>query len=181
MRSCPGSRSLFKFHGLRYIERMKISTRHKWIALVVILAGAAVAGLFVWWNAKAESPGWGSNFWLRSEVISPEEKVVAPVATKAPEKIPAVDIPLNYGDAINKFGDFRFQFVACSGTPGQMVAKQGSVIMLDNRDDKERVIVMGEAAYRIKALDYALAIASKVGNLQITCDGGGAATISVQP
>jgi len=137
-------------------------------------------------GADKKREGFGSMFSLRSEVLSPEERAetAAPVttataATKA--KSLAVDVPLNYGDAINRYGDMRFQFVGCQGTPGSMVAKQGSVIMLDNRDDKARVVSMGGATYKLQPLGYALAIASETGNLQITCDGGGAATISVQP
>jgi hypothetical protein len=117
-------------------------------------------------------------------VIAPEQATAAtPVipAAKTQAKTLAVDVPLNYGDAVNEYGDARFQFVGCHGTPGSLVAKKGTVIMLDNRDNEAHVIAMGKATYNLKALDYALAIASETGDLQITCDGGGAATISVQP
>lgn len=150
------------------------------VAILVVIIIAACA----WKFGRSGAEGSGSMFSFRSEVISPEEAIAAtPVApaAAAQAKTPAVDVPLNYGDAINAYGDVRFQFVSCNGSPGSMVTKKGSVIMLDNRDNKAHVIAMGKATYNVKALDYALAIANETGDLQVTCDGGGAATISVQP
>ncbi|MEI6510442.1 MAG: hypothetical protein WCO25_00180 [Candidatus Uhrbacteria bacterium] len=159
----------------------------KRIVAVGAIISVVLIAAFAWVNTSKKHEGFGSLFSIRSEVLSPEDraKAAAPVPTEAAStpkpKTLAVDVPLNYGDAVNEYGDVRFQFVACHGTPGSMVAKKGSVMMLDNRDDKAHVIAMGAATYKLKALDYALAIASETGDLQVTCDGGGAANISVQP
>lgn len=165
-----------------YGTQMKITTLQKRIGLIVVLAALVIAGIAVWMDGKTEGHGWGSNFSLRSEVLSPEDAVVpAVVAAAVPAKTLAVNLPVNYGDAVNEYGDNRFQFVACGGTPGRMVVKKGAVVMLDNRDAKARTIAVGSATYAVKAQEYVLAIANEVGDLQITCDGGGAATLSVQP
>ena len=160
---------------------MNMTTPQKRTVLILVLVAAVAIGIAVWRGDREEGHGWGSNFSLRSEVLSPEEKIVAPVAKGIPAKTLAVDLPADYGDAVNEYGGSRFQFVACSGTPGRTVVKKGAVVMLDNRDEKARAIAVGSSAYKVPAQDYVLAIANEVGDLQITCDGGGAATLSVQP
>ncbi len=55
--------------------------------------------------------------------------------------------------------------------------------MLDNRDNVSRKIaVQGGQTFQVKAYDFAIATApSTIGTHYITCDGGWAAVISVQP
>lgn len=76
---------------------------------------------------------------------------------------------------------YYFQFLNCKGAPGILTAKKGTKLMLDNRDDKMRKIVFIGKLYNINAYGYAIVTADKLGKHYITCDGGGAAQITVQP
>ncbi len=76
---------------------------------------------------------------------------------------------------------YYFQFLNCKGTPGILTVKKGAKLMLDNRDDKTRKIVFIGKLYNINAYGYVIVIADKLGKHYITCDGGGAAQITVQP
>ncbi len=76
---------------------------------------------------------------------------------------------------------YYFQFLNCRGTPGILTVKKGAKLMLDNRDDKTRKIVFIGKLYNINAYGYVIVTADKLGKHYITCDGGGAAQITVQP
>ncbi len=90
-----------------------------------------------------------------------------------------------YLDAIRVYKSvgYYFQFVSCHGSPGSLTLKKGKKFMLDNRDNVTRKIaVQGGQTFQIKAYDFAIATApSTLGTHYITCDGGGAASIMVQP
>jgi len=90
-----------------------------------------------------------------------------------------------YLDAIKiyKTAGYYFQFVDCHGLPGSLTLKKGKKFMLDNRDAKTRKIaIQGGQSFQIKSYDFAIATApSTIGTHYITCDGGGAASILVQP
>lgn len=76
---------------------------------------------------------------------------------------------------------FRFQFANCHGTPGSLTVKRGKYFLLDNRDAKAITIAVAGQSYKISAYGAAVAAISKVGTHQITCNGGGAAKVIVQP
>lgn len=90
-----------------------------------------------------------------------------------------------YLDALKTYKTvgYYFQFVDCHGLPGTLTMKKGKKFMLDNRDAKgRRIAISGGQSFKIGAYNFAIATApSKAGTHYITCDGGGAATIVVQP
>jgi hypothetical protein len=90
-----------------------------------------------------------------------------------------------YLDAIKiyKTAGYYFQFVDCHGLPGSLTLKKGKKFMLDNRDNKTRKIaIVGGQSFNLTAYNFAIATApSTPGTHYITCDGGGAASILVQP
>lgn len=93
---------------------------------------------------------------------------------------------LSYGDAIKVY-PYRFQFLNCHGNPGMISVRKGSVVMLDNRDGVARTIKANGQSFKIAAYDYALvspAIVTKDNTdltlSNVTCDGGGAATLNVE-
>jgi hypothetical protein len=79
----------------------------------------------------------------------------------------------------------RIQFAQChglvSGGIGTLVIKEGVKFMLDNRDPKAHTIAFGGQSYRIGAYNFSIVSATKIGIYPVTCDGGGAATLNVQP
>ena len=116
-----------------------------------------------------------------SQTVSPAvKKSSAPTKTEAP-----LSATQRYLDAIKIYKNtgYYFQFVDCHGAPGSLVMKKGKKFMLDNRDDRTRKIaIVGGQSFQISAYNFAIATApSALGLHYITCDGGGAASILVQP
>lgn len=128
----------------------------------------------------------------------PAEQITLPSASSTPTSSATVKPPASpviktptplsatqkYLDAIRIYKNpgYYFQFVDCHGAPGTLTMKKGKKFMLDNRDNKTRKIaIQGGESFKIGAYNFAIATApSKTGTYYITCDGGGAATISVQ-
>ncbi len=86
----------------------------------------------------------------------------------------------SYTAALNDNAGKRFQFVACAGNPGVLSIKKGTNFMLDNRDNKTHIFGIGKNTYELKAYDFALVNVKTAGDYFITCDGGGAAKVSIQ-
>ncbi len=90
-------------------------------------------------------------------------------------------LPLTYDAAVDLYGDYRFQFIGCHGTPGEINVAKGATVMLDNRDAKKHTIMIGTKSYALGAYGFAIANSGKTaGDFNITCDGGGAATLHVR-
>ncbi len=75
---------------------------------------------------------------------------------------------------------YRFQFDDCHGNPGTLTVKRGKYFLLDNRDDKAAKIGIAGQTYNIAPYSAAVAAVWKVGEHQITCNGGGAAKLNVE-
>lgn len=76
---------------------------------------------------------------------------------------------------------FYIQIYPCQATPGSLVVKKGTKVMFDNRDSVSHVIGIGSQRYTVKAYGYAIPTFNTVGTNYVTCDGGGTATVQVQP
>ncbi|MEK7545462.1 MAG: hypothetical protein AAB554_00120 [Patescibacteria group bacterium] len=76
---------------------------------------------------------------------------------------------------------YRFQFTDCHGSPGTLTVKRGKYFLLDNRDEKAVTIGLAGQSYKIGPYGVAVAAVWKAGTHQITCNGGGAASLVVQP
>lgn len=92
---------------------------------------------------------------------------------------------LTYEQALAMYKN-RIQFDDCRGirepvnAGGSMVVKQGSKIMLDNRDPVPHTIAFKGVSVRIAAYDFAIVTANTLGIYNVTCDGGGAASLNVE-
>ncbi len=128
----------------------------------------------------------------------PAKQVTLPSASSTPSSTATIKKPVTvkntptplsatqkYLDAIRVYKNpgYYFQFVDCHGLPGTLTMKKGKKFMLDNRDNKtRRIAISGGQSFKIGAYGFAIATApTKAGTHYITCDGGGAATILVQP
>jgi hypothetical protein len=90
-------------------------------------------------------------------------------------------VTLSYNDALALYGNFRFQFIGCHGTPGSMNVATNVTVMLDNRDAKAHTVKVGPTAYAVGAYGFRIVRSpAKTGTYPITCDGGGAATLNVK-
>lgn len=125
------------------------------------------------------------------EVVSGTDTATSTATTTKKTTVPVKTPPAplsatqRYLDAIRIYKNvgYYFQFVDCHGLPGSLTLKKGKKFMLDNRDNKSRKIaIVGGQSFTIGAYNFAIATApSKAGTHYITCDGGGAASILVQP
>lgn len=148
-------------------------------AVVGILAALAalIVGYLVWQSSvPSEEPG----------EPAAEEAGDAEGASGATVTEPAAREGLTYGQALNTYSlesgnGYRFQFVNCNGTPGSLAMKVGTKFMLDNRDNEPHTFVVGTTTYQIGAEGFAIATATLEGTYNITCDGGGASQVIVQP
>lgn len=86
----------------------------------------------------------------------------------------------SYTAAINDYGNGRFQFVNCSGNPGNLNVAKKQTFMLDNRDATTNRFTIASQTYELKGYDFALVQITKAGTYSITCDGGGAAQVVIQ-
>ena len=75
---------------------------------------------------------------------------------------------------------YRFQFSHCTGTPGSLVVKAGKYFLLDNRDAQSHTFAVAGQSYSVGGYGAAVAAVWKIGTFQITCDGGGAASLTVE-
>ncbi|MFA5853853.1 MAG: hypothetical protein WC866_02075 [Patescibacteria group bacterium] len=101
-------------------------------------------------------------------VIGGETEAVAPSAKYPTKALPYIE------------NGYRFQFSNCRGTPGSLVVKAGKYFLFDNRDAKSHTIAVAGQSYSVGAYGAAVAAVWKPGTYNITCDGGGAASLTVQ-
>ncbi len=156
---------------------MKKDTKGLYIGLGIILV--LLIAYFIYAGMQKKN---GSN---NQTLSSDNSASVTP--TPSPTEAPATGTKkLSYGDAI-KFYKFRFQFVNCNGNPGILSVKRGTPVMLDNRDKVAHTIKANGQSFRIAGLDYAVLYpniltsnSTSAANSNITCDGGGAATLNVE-
>lgn len=96
------------------------------------------------------------------------------------------NLSLSYNEALKAYGTSRIQFDEfCTAAPNRMTFKSGAKVMLDNRSNDARKIVLDGKVYNIKAFDYALVTLPTVTTtnktLQINCaDLVNVATILLQ-
>lgn len=120
--------------------------------------------------------------------VSPAQKSAAAEASPSlvaasPANLTLAQAGERYSQALNLYRGkgLYFQFLKCRGAPGSLTVKKGAQFMFDNRDEKEHVFKVGIVSYKIAPYWYAVVTARTLGTNYITCDGGGAAVVAVQP
>ena len=112
---------------------------------------------------------------------SPVSSDATSTTTTAPPPTPAPTKALTYEQALKTYAGYRLQFVGCHGTPGTLNVTVGKKFMLDNRDKTSHTIVIGSTPYKLGGNGFAIVSApTKPGPYNVTCDGGGAANLTVQ-
>lgn len=107
----------------------------------------------------------------------------APKTTISNIKTNGDAVSQSYTDALKIYSasGYRMQFVNCQATPGQLTIKKGQKFMIDNRDSKPHKFKVGSTSYSVKGYGFVIATSKILGVNYITCDGGGAAKINVEP
>lgn len=110
----------------------------------------------------------------------------APLRASAnPARVRIASAPQNTVDYTATLNVYRakgyyYQFVNCSGNPGYFSVKKGVPFMLDNRSDRAHTFTVGGVDYPTPAYGFAVVTASTLGQYNILCDGGGAASLNVE-
>jgi hypothetical protein len=87
---------------------------------------------------------------------------------------------LTFQQAMEIYRDgYRFQFVNCHGLPGHYVVTTKTRFMLDNRDGIQHDFKVASITFTIPAYDFLITGTKETGTHMITCDGGGAAELTV--
>ena len=135
------------------------------VVLIVVIGSLANRG------SKSGQPGGGDQ-------STNQQASATPTPSEQPKPTTSGTKALSYEDAIKKYPN-RFQFISCHATPGSLSVAAGTAVMLDNRDQKAHTIKVGSISTYIKALGYSVIYPKTKGDLNITCDGGGAGTLKV--
>lgn len=153
-----------------------------WIALVVVIVIIAAAALYrsnknktkneTATNTNGSTTGSGTT----PATTTPEGVDATPPAT------PGSAANLSYNQALAIYGKngYRFQFDQCHGIPGSLSIKKGAKFMIDNRENKAHTIVIKSQTFKLPVYGFAIVTAKDLGTYNITCDGGGAASLNVE-
>ena len=148
------------------------------IWLVVILLVVVVAVYFL--VRRKAGP---ANQPAQTNTQNAQQNAAPAAAPANTAKRPAPPPPsAKYQQALTVYGSsgYRFQFSDCHGYPGKLVIKQNQKLMLDNRDPGKHTIVVKSQTFKVAGYDFAIATAKDLGTYNITCDGGGAAELTVE-
>ncbi len=111
-----------------------------WLVLIIVV-------VLLGWRFLSKQ---GSNLGITNPLQSPTP-TPSPTAG-APAK------PLTYTQAVQQYGSRRIQFDSlCHGTPGQMVAKKGTKVMLDNRTLDMKTLKFEGQTYTLGGYKFAIA------------------------
>ncbi len=165
-----------------------MSNRNKWIAIGIIIMLVAVGA--IWYAARKRNP---TAHNASSEQTNGKEANTTPNAAIATSTSAAPSVNLGaaakgtaaYTAAVEKY-QYRIQFSQCHGVnnitgAGTLAIRQGDKIMLDNRDGTAHTFAWKGGSVRIAGYGYAIETVSVLGQYPITCDGGGAEQLNVQP
>lgn len=127
-----------------------------WTIVIVVLV--IVAG--VWWlngggSNLALAPG--ANTSASPTAVGATKTPVGYKATKSatPVPTPTITSSLSYTQLVAQYGSNRIQFDSdCKATPSSVVFKNGTSILLDNRSNQARTIVVNGRSYALVAYGY---------------------------
>lgn len=157
-----------------YLSMKKVTESSQKNALLVIIVVGVVALLGDWAIRSSREA-------QQAEQSARQAAEVVQRVTSAPR-----EHELTYSQAINLYGSegsrnrLQFSGTGCMASPGTMTVKQGTRVLFDNRGFQARTYKVGSQTVRIEANDFAVITMYELGNLNVTCDGGGTAKINVQ-
>jgi plastocyanin len=153
---------------------MENKNAYMWTGIVVLV-------ILVVWGAYAYMNSQSNTQPAAQQQGSSPVATATPTATPTPTATatPSSGATLSYAAAVKAY-PYRIQFSSCHGTPGTLHVKVGSTVMLDNRDATAHTIKADTQTFRIAGYGYALLHTSAISSINITCDGGGAALLTVE-
>jgi hypothetical protein len=138
------------------------NNKNLWISIGIVVL--FVVGLIIWSGNKDAMPT--ADETASTEDVSDGSVNAVPGATPAAS--------LSYNQALVQYKDKRIQLdQTCIATPNNVTFKSGTNIMLDNRANVARTIVVGETSYSIKKYGFKIVkISSAIVPKTITLDCG---------
>ncbi len=152
---------------------------------VVIIVVLIVVSYFVWQSRDKEyGEDYTKNGKTDNAALEGKTNETPAPATTTPPGVPPAGVKLTYGDALKKYPN-RIQISQCRlssylSATGTMTVTKGTSIMLDNRDNQARTIKIFGYSYKLGAYGFRIVTANSKGTYNVTCDGSGSLTVSVQ-
>lgn len=151
---------------------------------VVILLAIAIGLMF--WNRKDDTVPTDTGTSTIEGTTTPSGGTSGTTGATAPP--PAIVVlgktHSEYQAAVDAYA-YRVEFSGCQGVVspggGQLFAKQGSLVMFDNRDATSHTFAVNSKTFQIAGHDFTVIRLQETGKQIVTCDGGGAAELYVQP
>jgi hypothetical protein len=148
--------------------------------IVIITGLIVVAAATLWFVYDNTYHAWT---WMAANQTSQSTSTNNVVQASSTQYINPMHNGLTYTQALKKYTS-RIQFSNCHGAVGlseigSMSIQAGLPFMLDNRDPLAHTFAFASQSYRIAGDDFAIVSVLKGGVWPITCDGGGAASLSV--
>ena len=128
-----------------------MKNKYLWIVGVLVILLAVVV-FMVMKNQSAKTNSTAYN----TETTTSQTPTEDSAMTKDTPVTPAAKSNnISYNDALKKYGTNRIQIQqSCQAVPNNVVYKNGTTIMLDNRASITHVIKIDSKTYTIKAYDY---------------------------
>ncbi len=158
----------------------------QWILLYVVIA-AIIYGIVYYFLTSGNNTAYNAPTNQAATNSVPSAPANAPAATS--QTPTGTSGGLTY-DQARALAAYRFQFdKSCNGSTsptnfGELNVKQGSEILMENHGDATQVLALGNDSHTVTAGGFVLIKAPKVTKttgLHITCNGGGAGNVFVNP
>lgn len=185
-------------NGLTHMDRHVFDPRHTYVSIGLMVAVLVFLMGWAWKFSEANSKlNWVAEqvkpipqiqqdvALLKQDVASIKERPVT-IGPYPPEPVeenisaPSSGVVASAGtNGLKAAPGFRIQLSKCHGTPGQLTVKKSQPFVLDNRDSNSVTVRVAGSSYRLGAYKTVTTAISRVGTHQVTCNGGGAATLIV--
>lgn len=153
---------------------------NKWVGLIVVIL-VIIGGIALYKHNKSNKEVPLTNEVGKEIPSAPEKTSYRRSITTGPIST-AVAVKPDYSTAVSKYTDRLVQFNdRCQVSPRTQVYKLGTTVMLDNRSNEARSVVISNKTYPLGAYDYTFATLDQKGSFGVDCgDARNVATITVQ-
>lgn len=153
----------------------------------VVVAIVVLAGWSYYQQKTPDNPNTPNQQPASPSTDSPETTPPASVDVVSKTRVPRPLTPsARYQQAITTYGDQGNRHIiqldeTCHGVPGTLLIKQGLNFMIDNRSELEISVRYEDQSFNILPWDFRIVTTQIPGKHFITCEGGGAAEVTVAP
>ena len=155
------------------IDGMKMN-KNMWIGLgaAIVVVVLIAIGVNRSYKSKVDSkmPGESTQEEIPEIVVNQIGKKARTSQIDAMQKDVIVKTEHDYEKSLVVFANKRIQFdQACNATPAASTFAQGEEVMIDNRSNQFRTVVIGSQNITVEAYDFTIATLSEKGNFGVDC------------